>query len=123
VGGLTRLWKSIKAALRGAKYNRGRLRTTTRVFGGVKRDSGSTFIVPVPDHSAETLLGIIKIWILPSTTIISDCWGAYVHLGDEEFMHHIVNHSVGFIDSRTGDHTSTFGTTSKHVKVSLSACN
>jgi len=67
-------WKSSKAALGGAKYNRGRLRTTTRVFVGVKQNSGRTFLVPVPDHSAVTLLGIIKTWILPSTTVISDCW-------------------------------------------------
>jgi len=48
--------------------------------------------------------------------------GANVRLGDE-FMHHVVNHSVGFIDSHTGDHASTTGATSKHVKVSLSAYN
>lgn len=38
-------------------------------------------------------------------------------------MHHDVNRSVGFVDSRTGDHISTIGATSKHVKVSLSAFN
>lgn len=122
-GGLTRLWKSMKAALGGAKYNSGRLCTTTQVFGGVKRDSGRTFLAPIPDNSTEMLLGIIKTWIQPSTTIISECCGAYVHLGDEEFMQRVVNHSVGFIDTQTGDHTSTIGATSKHMKVSLSAYN
>jgi len=73
-GGLTRLRNSIKAALGGAKYNRGRLHTTMRVLGDVKRNLGRTFLVPVLNHSAETLLGI-KTWILPSTTIVSDCWG------------------------------------------------
>jgi hypothetical protein len=38
-------------------------------------------------------------------------------------MHHIVNHSVGFIDSCPGNHTSTIGATLKHVKVSLSVYN
>jgi len=38
-------------------------------------------------------------------------------------MHYIMNHSVGFINSRTGNYTSTIGATSKHVKVSLSAYN
>lgn len=93
------------------------------MFGNVKQDSGRAFLVPLPDRSAETLLGIIKTWNLPCTTIISDCWGAYVRLGNEEFTHHVVNHSVGFVDSRTGAHTSTIDATSKQVKDSISAYN
>jgi hypothetical protein len=115
------VWKSIKAALGGAKYNFGRLCTTTWVFGGIKWDLRRTFLAPVPHHSAEMLLGITT-WILPSTTIISDCWGAYIRLGDEEFMHYVVNHSVSF-NSRTGNYTSTIGAMLKHMKVSLSAYN
>ena len=38
----------------------------------------------VTDCSSETLLTICKMWILPSTTIISNCWGSYIHIGDEE---------------------------------------
>jgi hypothetical protein len=49
--------------------------------------------------------------------------GAYIHLDDEEFMHYIVNHSVSFINSCTGNYTSTIRATLKHVKVSLSAYN
>jgi hypothetical protein len=50
--------------------------------------------------------------------IISDSWGAYIRLGDE-FTHYAVNHSIDFVNSYTGTHTSTIGAISKHVKVSM----
>ena len=36
---------------------------------------GITCLAPVADRSAETLLAIVKACILPSTTVVSDCWG------------------------------------------------
>jgi hypothetical protein len=63
------------------EYNRGRFRNPTCVFGG----SGRTFLIPVPDRSADTLRNIIHIWIEPGTTIISDCWRAYRRLGDDGY--------------------------------------
>ena len=62
------------------KYNRGRLCNTTWDFGGVERQSGRTFLVPVLHRSADTLTNIIHTWIEPGTTIISDCWAGYVRL-------------------------------------------
>jgi hypothetical protein len=47
------------------------------VFGGVERESGRTFLVPVPDRTADILMAIIDAWIEPGTTVISDCCGAY----------------------------------------------
>jgi hypothetical protein len=34
-------------------------------------------IVKVENRTADTLLACIKQWIMPGTTIISDCWKAY----------------------------------------------
>jgi len=42
------------------------------VFGGVERESGETFLVPVPDRTSDTLMAIICDWIEPGTTVISD---------------------------------------------------
>lgn len=56
------------------KYHRGHRVEGQWVFGGIERESGRCFLVPVEDRSAETLVGVIKEWILPGTTIISDCW-------------------------------------------------
>jgi len=59
------------------KFQKGRLVTGQWIFGGYERESKKLFIECVPDRSAETLLAIIKKWIKPGTTIMSDCWKAY----------------------------------------------
>jgi hypothetical protein len=59
------------------KYNRGKKVDGVWVFGGVERDTGKCFLVVVENRTADTLLKVIRDWILPGTTIISDCWKAY----------------------------------------------
>jgi hypothetical protein len=94
------------------------------VFGGVERGTGRTFLVAVRDRSAEPLVGLIKKWILPGTTIIiSDCWAAYSSLHEEGYTHFTVNHSIEFVDEMTGSHTNTIESTWKQVKVLLSPYN
>jgi hypothetical protein len=43
------------------------------VFGGVVREFGKTFLFPVTDRTANTLIVVHRDWIEPSTTVISDC--------------------------------------------------
>jgi len=104
------------------KYNRGHYVKGQWVFGGVERGTGRTFLVAVHDRSAETLIGLIKQWILPGTTIISDCWAAYSSLHEEGYTHFTVNHSIEFV-SETGAHTNTIESTWKQVKVLMSPYN
>jgi len=56
------------------KYHRGHRVEGQWVFGGVERGTGRCFLVPVEKRDKDTLLTIIKEWILPGTLIISDCW-------------------------------------------------
>jgi hypothetical protein len=93
------------------------------VFGGVERGSGRTFLVAVHDRSAETLIGLIKQWILPGTTIISDCWAAYSSPRYEGYTYFTVNHSITFVDETTGAHTNTNESTWKQVKALRSPYN
>lgn len=46
--------------------------------------AGPSLHLYVTDCPAETLLAILKMRFLLGTTIISNCWGAYIHLSDEE---------------------------------------
>ncbi|KAF0720630.1 DDE Tnp IS1595 domain-containing protein [Aphis craccivora] len=48
-----------------------------------------------------------KEWILPETTIISDCWNAYDCFNEEGFVHFKVNHSINFKYPETDQHTNT----------------
>jgi len=81
------------------KYHRGHPLKSQWVFGGVERESGRTFLVPVPDRTTDTLVAIIRDWIEPGTTAISDCWGAYRNLESQGFTHRTVKHSIHFVDS------------------------
>ena len=55
------------------KYHRGHHIEGQWVLDGVERDTGACFMVPVEKRDRATLLPIIQDWILPGTTIISDC--------------------------------------------------
>jgi hypothetical protein len=74
------------------------------VFGGVERESGITFLVPVKGRTADTLMPIIRDWIEPGTNVISGCWGAYSNLGTQGYTQQTVNHSINFVDPHTGAH-------------------
>ena len=94
-----------------SQYNRGRIRSTMGVWR-CQAGVGGTFLVPVPYRSVETLLGVIN------TTIIGDCWAAYVRLGDEGFTHHTVTRRR-LRGCTNCAHTSITEATWKHVKVSV----
>ncbi|KYM95849.1 hypothetical protein ALC62_13500 [Cyphomyrmex costatus] len=85
------------------KYNRGRLVKGQWIFGGYEQVSKKVFVVPVENRTEQTLLAIIKEWILPGTTIVSDCWKSYDCLNNEGFQHLTVNHSYNFVDPDTGE--------------------
>jgi hypothetical protein len=68
-------------------------------------------------------MAIIRDWIEPGTTVISDCWGAYRDLQSQGFTHRTVNHSIAFVDPLTGAHTNTIERTWRTVKVFLGQYN
>ncbi|KAL1123121.1 hypothetical protein AAG570_002209 [Ranatra chinensis] len=91
------------------KYSRGYYVEGQWVLGGIERGSGRTFLVPVHDRSSETLTECIKQWVLPGTTIYTDCWNARDRLGGEGYNYLTVKHSLHFVDPSTGTHASTVG--------------
>jgi hypothetical protein len=113
----------MKASSVSASINRGHPVTGQWVFGGVEREFGGAFFVPVPDTSAETLVAVIRDWIEPGTTVISDCWGAYFNLEEEGYSRLTVNHSIGFVDPHTGAHTNTIECQWRQLKAYLHPYN
>jgi len=101
LGGPERTVEIDEAKIGKRKY-RGRLVKGHWIFGGYERDLKKIFIIPVKDRTEETLLTCIKKWILPGTTIVSDCWKSYNCLNNEGFQHLTVNHSYNFVDPQTG---------------------
>ena len=87
------------------KYHRGHVVEGQWVFGGIEEVFYWNFIAIVEDRKEETLLNLIKQWIEPGTTIISDCWKGYVNLSRHGYIHKTVNHSVEFVNEE-GFHTN-----------------
>jgi hypothetical protein len=64
-------------------------------------------------------MDIVTPWIEPGTNIISDCWVAYRNHDARGYAHQTVNHSIGFVDLRTGTHTNIIESTRRLVKAFL----
>ena len=105
------------------KHHRGHPVDGQWVFGGVERGTGKLFMVAVPDRSSETLKTAINEWIVPGTTLYTDCWKGYKNLDKEGFAHWTVNHSLYFVDPDTGIHTNTIESMWRHAKVYLLSYN
>lgn len=60
-----------------SKNNVGRVLPPQWVFGGICRQTRETFIVPVQDRTAETLLAVVRAKIAVGSTVMSDCWRSY----------------------------------------------
>ena len=86
------------------KNHVGRLLPEQWVFSGYCRDTNECFLFAVPDHSAATLIPLVRDNVLPGSTVMSDQWAAYGGLANF-FQHQTVNHMVNFIDPATGAHT------------------
>jgi transposase-like protein len=105
------------------KFHRGHPVKGQWVFGSVELESGETFLVPVKDRTADTLMAITRDRIEPGTTVISDCWGAYLDIGSQGYQHLTVNYSIQFVHPDTGAHTNTIESTWHQVKVFLGPYN
>ena len=44
--------------------------------------------------------------MLPGTTIVNDCWGSNIRLGNEGLTDHTVKPCISFVDSPTGADTN-----------------
>ncbi|KAL7723132.1 hypothetical protein ACLKA6_012432 [Drosophila palustris] len=105
LGGVGKVVEIDEAKVGKRKYNCGRVVEGQWLFGGIERESGDFFIVPVESRNTDTLLAIIRERIEDGSTIISDCWRAYNCLESEGFVHQTVNHSINFVDPETQAHT------------------
>jgi len=123
IGGHNKTFEIDESKFFRRKYHRGHPVKGQWVFGGIERETGKTFVVPVPDRTVDTLMAVIDTWIEPGTTVISYCWRAYRDLDAEGYTHRTVNHNTGFVDERTGAHTNTIESMWRHVKAFLGPYN
>lgn len=116
MGGIGRTVEIDESKFGKRKYHRGRKVEGTWVFGGVERETGRVFMVPVKCRSSAYLVPILEHFVESGTTIISDCWKAYNCLENKGFVHLTVNHSLNFVDPETGAHSNTIEGLWRHAK-------
>lgn len=116
IGGAKRTLEIDESKFGRRKYNRGHRIDGQWVFGGVERETGDFFLVPVEKRDKETLLPIIKKFIKAKTTIHSDCWKPYNELSNMGYVHQKVNHSQFFKDPQTGSCTNMIEGLWRHAK-------
>ena len=85
------------------KYNRGRIKEDTWVFGMIDAN-GEVRMEICPRRDAATLTGILQRYVAPGSIIHSDGWRAYKGLESLGYKHSTVNHKVEFV---AGDGTHT----------------
>ena len=68
--------------------------STEKWVFGVGHKLGHTFLIPITDHSTETLMGVISHWIEPILPSC-DCSEAYHGLDEHGNNHETINHILG----------------------------
>lgn len=89
------------------KYNRGRNKNTQWVVGMLERKTNNIRFEKVDNRDCSTLLNVLKKYIHPKATIVTDYWKGYNNIKTYFSDHKTVNHSTNFISPETGAHTQT----------------
>jgi len=105
-----------EAKFRTRTYNRDRWTGEQWFFVGFECGSKKCFLVSVPSRESDMLLEVVREWIHPGTTVVSDCWKAYDCLSSEGFVHESVNHLKNFVDPSTRAHAQNIGKTWREVR-------
>jgi hypothetical protein len=106
LGGVGSIVEVDEAKFGKRKFNMGKRVEGMWIFGMLERESGKCCFIPVKSRDEVTLIEEIKKFIVPGTTIYSDCWKAYSSLKDNGYQHCTVNHSKNFKDPVSGVHTN-----------------
>ena len=110
LGGSNRIVEIDEANMPRSKYHVGRIKEECWVLGLIERpiqkeELPPVILVSLPDRSSDTLMRLIRKFVLPGTLILTDGWSSYQALDDSEFKHEFVNHSLNFVAPETEAHT------------------
>ena len=84
------------------KYNRGRVVKEKWVLGIYDTSVRRGVVLFVCKRDRQTLVPLIRDYVLPGSTIYTDGWSAYTGLDRAGYTHMVVNHKKHFVDPTTG---------------------
>jgi hypothetical protein len=110
IGGVGKIVEIDEALFRRMKYKKGKPKKQLWVIGGVERNSSGDmkkmFLQVVNNRQTNSLLDVIRQFVLPNTKIITDGWKGYDGLKSvNNYSHEVVNHSIEF-KNEDGYHTN-----------------
>ena len=79
------------------------------VFWDIELGTNKCIVVLAEQQDAAILLPLIRQYVVPETTVVSNRWAAYSTIKGvpEGHQHETVNHTLYFIDPETGAYTNT----------------
>lgn len=84
------------------KYNRGRVVKEKWVLGIYDTSVRRGVVLFVCKRDRQTLVPLIRDYVLLGSTIYTDGWSAYTGLDRAGYTHMVVNHKKNFVDPTTG---------------------
>uniref|UniRef100_A0A1B6IY05 ISXO2-like transposase domain-containing protein n=1 Tax=Homalodisca liturata TaxID=320908 RepID=A0A1B6IY05_9HEMI len=71
--------------------------THNLALSGMEIESKKSFFVVIINPEPANILAVLKKWILPNTTVVTDCSKIYICLDDEQFREYTIESSVNFV--------------------------
>lgn len=103
------------------KYDYGKSTQENWVFAGIEQGTDRCFMIIVQERTKEILLSVIREYIRPGSTIVSDCWRTFNCLNDEEFENLHDDQNYKFKDRDSNIHTNSIESTWAAMKRQLKA--
>ncbi|XP_023235531.1 uncharacterized protein LOC111634928 [Centruroides sculpturatus] len=119
LGGQDRVVEVGEAKLKCWKFDKDSTFEGESVFWGVERETLRNFLISVDTCDGDTLLSVLREWVVPGATVMSDCWKAYDCLENEGFRRLTVDYSYNFVDIRIGSHLNPTNNTWREICSSI----
>ncbi|VDM26724.1 unnamed protein product [Toxocara canis] len=102
IGGVDKVVELGECMFGKRRFQRGNQVEGKWIFAGVEKGSNKCFFSVVKSRDKKALLTTIQTFVLPGTTIYSECWKSYGCLEDEEFMNLSAGNSLSFVNGSEG---------------------
>lgn len=123
VGGDGKVVEIEESAFGMRMFHRGKKVDGRWVLGGVERESNKCFFEVVPRRTKRDLLKVLETYVLPGTTVVSECFKSYDCLSDPEFVSFSTNRNIHLKDPGTHSGTNSTEGTWSTIKRSYRGCH